>query len=190
MEYENPDILLALAYAPGSARVELETLFYIDGALARIVHMAREPALAQIKLAWWREQLEGGAARGEPLLERLRALHRIGDCSELATGWEAMIGEPDWEAHAEGRGGTLFRIAASLCGADEALAQSAGRYWALTCAGQTQAPFPARINELPIFLGIMVILARRDLAGRSTGMWRAGSPLRMARAAAFALFRR
>ena len=186
MEVENPDILLALAYAPARVRAELETLFYIDGALARIVQTAREPALAQIKLAWWREQLARGAARGEPLLERLRRLPRIGDCSELASGWEALIEQPDWRAYAAGRGGTLFPIAAQLCGSDEAAAEAAGRYWALASMGQAGELKPPSVNALPIFLGIMVILSRLP----TQGAWRPGSPLRMLRAAGFALFRR
>jgi 15-cis-phytoene synthase len=186
MEYENPDILLALAYAPARVREELETLFYIDGALSRIVHSAREPALAQIKLAWWREQLAGGPARGEPLLERLRSQPRIGDCSELASGWEAMIGDPDCQAHAEGRGVTLFCLSARLCGTNETAAAAAGRSWALAQLGQAGALAPTQLQDLPICLGILVTLAQHP----ASGAWRMGSPLRMARAAAFALLRR
>jgi phytoene synthase len=66
---------LALAYAPAKSRAPLIALFALDARLADIVRHAHEPMLAQLRLAWWREQLTGGSggpASGDPLLALLR----------------------------------------------------------------------------------------------------------------------
>ena len=65
---------LALAYAPAKARPLWRGLFVLDQRLGAVAAAQREPMLAQIKLAWWREQLAKPAAaraRGEPVLALL-----------------------------------------------------------------------------------------------------------------------
>ncbi len=89
---------LALSYAPIASRAALLALLALDTRLAGIVRSSREPMLAQLRLAWWREHLSAGAPaapRGEPLLVALDAWP--GDravLEALPSGWEALTGAP------------------------------------------------------------------------------------------------
>ena len=61
---------LALAYAPANSRGLWLGLFALDARLGAVVQAAHEPLLAQIKLAWWRDELAkplAARALGEPL---------------------------------------------------------------------------------------------------------------------------
>lgn len=87
---------IALAYAPPRARPAWAALFALDLRLADVVARAREPMLAQIRLAWWRETLsrnEADRPEGEPLLARIgAALPGLG--SQLAclpSAWELVV---------------------------------------------------------------------------------------------------
>src|ERR1700741_297330 len=85
---------LALAYAAGDARLPTLALLALDTRLAGIVRNSHEPSLAQLRLAWWREQLQVEAAdwpRGEPLLAALKSWQG-GHLSlvELVNGWEYL----------------------------------------------------------------------------------------------------
>jgi phytoene synthase len=57
----------------------------------------REPVLAQLRLAWWRDRLAEPAEnwpRGEPLLAALTCWQgRHGALAGLVDGWEALLGE-------------------------------------------------------------------------------------------------
>ena len=128
----------ALAYAPSRVRKYLLAVFGLDQRLADIVRNSREPMLAQLRLAWWREALTSPAAAappGEPLL----AL--FGDWPEqraaaagLVDGWEAVTGQPPlpataFAALAEARAGALAAIAKAP--AHRVAALTMGRAWAL-----------------------------------------------------------
>ena len=130
---------LALAYAPAKSRGPLIALFALDARLADIVRHAHEPMLAQLRLAWWREQLAGGSggpASGDPLLALLREWPGQGAAlAGLADGWEAMTGPPPlpssaFLALAEARGQGFAALADSPDLA--AIALCMGRAWALT----------------------------------------------------------
>jgi 15-cis-phytoene synthase len=74
-----PDRYLAALLAPAAARGELLTLAAFSAELARIPYAAsREPAMAEVRLQWWRDALAlpQGAATGNPIADRLRALGR------------------------------------------------------------------------------------------------------------------
>lgn len=116
-----PPIRLAIAYAPAAVRQLWTGFFVLDRRFAQIVATAREPMLAQMRLAWWRETLHRPVddwPAGEPLLA---ALSRWGEerfaLAGLADGWEAMIGEPPLDAAAF----------ASLAGAREDAVAALGR---------------------------------------------------------------
>ena len=67
---------LALTYAPARATRPTLALLALDARLAGIVRSASEPMLAQLRLAWWREQLEidlTARPAGEPLLAVLES---------------------------------------------------------------------------------------------------------------------
>lgn len=89
---------LALAYAPTAARPAWADLLELDGRIGAIVRGAREPVLAQIRLAWWRERLAEVAdkrPRGEPLLARLGQWSDAGaGLIPLIDGWEALLDDP------------------------------------------------------------------------------------------------
>ena len=129
---------LALAYAPRSARPQLVALLALDLRLAGIVRNSREPMLAQLRLAWWREQLAGDTSRwpeGEPLLAALRSWEgRHSALMPLVDGWEAMtrtapLPEEAFVKLADARGAAF----AALADDPEAAADAVrlGRNWAL-----------------------------------------------------------
>ncbi len=130
---------LALSYAPASAHQDWLTALALDARLASVVQQAREPVLAQLKLAWWRDRLEQDVAarpRGEPLLARL-AEWRCGGKAMimLVNGWEAMLEERPFkagavEAFATGRAGLAGELAERL-GCDRRAAEARARRWAL-----------------------------------------------------------
>jgi phytoene synthase len=65
---------MALAYAPAQSRGALTALFSLDARLANIVRHSHEPMLAQLRLAWWRENIMAdmpAQASGDPLMAQL-----------------------------------------------------------------------------------------------------------------------
>jgi|GEM_PF-95348 len=88
---------LALAYAPKATKGQWLTLMALDMRLAGVVRSAREPILAQMRLAWWRDRLNDKAAnwpKGEPLLAAMHCWNdQHGALIGLVDGWEALLGE-------------------------------------------------------------------------------------------------
>ncbi len=130
---------LALAYAPAVSRHDWLTLLALDARLAGVVRQAREPVLAQLKLAWWRDRLAQDVAdrpRGEPLLARLGGWQDGGKpLIALVNGWEALLGEPPLpgdavKAFASGRAAMAGALAERL-GCDRPGAEVRARRWAL-----------------------------------------------------------
>lgn len=164
---------LALAYASGAARTPMLALLALDTRLAGIVRSSREPMLAQLRLAWWREQLGSDAAarpEGEPLLAALHSWNgRHGTLLPLVDGWEAMTGPAPldgvvFEQLAEARAEAF----ASLAGDAAATALRFGRNWAL-------ADLAARLSH-PEERATALALARRQ-DWRSAHLPRAMRPL-------------
>lgn len=124
---------LALSYAPAMAREKWLTLLAFDSRLGGVIRQAREPVLAQLRLAWWRDRLGQAAEerpRGEPLLARMDGWDAAGLVA-LVDGWEALLAEPPltedaMNAFADGRAG----VVASL-GGDSHIAAASARRWAL-----------------------------------------------------------
>ena len=88
---------LALAYAPARTRALWLGLFALDARLGVVVHSAHEPLLAQIKLAWWRDELtkpRAARALGEPLLALLEAWgNQATGLQALIDSWEVLLGD-------------------------------------------------------------------------------------------------
>ncbi len=125
---------LALSYAPAATRAPMLAFLALDLRLAGIVRSSHEPMLAQLRLAWWREQLGSDGAgwpEGEPLLAALRSWKGgHGALLSLVDAWEGMTGPAPlpaevFERLAEARGQAFTAI-----GKDEA-ALRPGRNWAL-----------------------------------------------------------
>lgn len=142
---------LALNYASPPLRGAAGALFALDARLAELVAKANEPLLAQLRLAWWRDELgkpAGNRPKGDPVLDGLGE-NWAGEEDALAAlvdGWEALVGDPPLPEHAiaafaEGRSGA-FAALARLAGLPDAAApaREAGRAWAL-------ADFAAHVTD-------------------------------------------
>ncbi len=114
-----PPANLAVAYTPIVFRPALTLLLQLDARFADIVRKAREPMIAQIKLAWWRDAFAAEPAlrpKGEPLLQSLGACGesiKLSALQDLVSAWELLLGEGEWaaqdvEAHAALRGRAIF----------------------------------------------------------------------------------
>lgn len=114
-----PPANLAVAYTPVAFRPAFSLLLQLDVRFADIVRKAREPMIAQIKLAWWRDAFAAEPAlrpKGEPLLQSLGACGDLISPSaleDLVSAWELLLGEGEWaaqdvETHAALRGRAIF----------------------------------------------------------------------------------
>jgi phytoene synthase len=139
---------LSILWAPAEARPALIAIHAYDLEQMRVVAEARESMLAEIRLAWWREQLEllsgGRLAPPQPLLRALRQEARprgvdLGALSQIEDAFLPLLteGALDPLAMAEGRGRPLFQALATAClgrplsnGQAESAAR-AGMRWAL-----------------------------------------------------------
>jgi phytoene synthase len=148
-----PPARLAIAYAPSDVRSAFALLLQIDNRFAEILHNAREPMIAQIKMAWWREAFAGAAdarPKGEPLLQ---ALNEAGDriplsaLEALASAWEALLGSERFsqeviDVHAELRAEAIFLTYAGWMGTVQDM-RPIGRNWALDAL---RIAFPERVT--------------------------------------------
>jgi 15-cis-phytoene synthase len=217
-----PDVLLALAYAPARVREKLALLWELDVHLARVLQIANDPMIAQIRLAWWRDNLialDTNPPPAEPLLQRLVEKMVVNDVSGTALaaivdGWESlvladMLSDTDFEHYASARGGTIFRLACILAGADASWeAEQAGAAWALTdfsrhCSDPALAARAvnmarARLGQGRVSalrsvskaLAILTAFTEDDIKGGIAKRHRAGSPQRIIRILIFLLLRR
>ena len=158
------DRYLALLYAPVGLRPALFALHGLDLELASVVVGTTEEMIGEIRLAWWREALEGldaGRVPAQPLLEVLAGdvvPHGIAG-AELATledRWLGMIGTSDVPAaHVEG-GAQLFAMSARLFGGDPKPAAVLGRAWVLG----DDSGLPRVAAALRPLLGLVRLAAR------------------------------
>lgn len=153
----NPERRLALSYAPLVGRGTLDALLGLDDALAHLLRTTREPALGQLRLAWWREalaKLDSEPAPAEPVLQALESAVitrsvRGASLVPIVHGWEVLVEEIELDhdalrRFAEGRG-QLFVVAGAVMGASarDPLA-TAGQGWALAdLARHLRAPAEA-----------------------------------------------
>jgi phytoene synthase len=136
---------MALSWAPAAARVPTLALLALDTRLAGIVRNSREPMLAQLRLAWWREQFgrdPAGWPEGEPLLVVLRSWQgRHGGLAALVDGWELLTGTAPLPpsalaGFAQARGAAFAGLAEAVGAAgDAAAARRLGTGWALADLG-------------------------------------------------------
>lgn len=169
---------LALSYAPARVRGPTAALFALDARLAQAVRHQREPAVAQLRLAWWRDlfaQVPEMRPSGEPLVAHL-AIWRQQDAAlaALVDGWEHLISDQNLSieairAFAQGRV-EAFRGLERLVGTEsgpDAVAVAARR-WAL---GDLAAGLTSLIER------DMVIKEARSLGSRPVSLPRELRPL-------------
>ncbi|WP_288411826.1 squalene/phytoene synthase family protein [uncultured Sphingomonas sp.] len=195
--HHDPERDLALAYAPDDGRrAALSALLALDAALGDVVRSTTQPALGQIRLAWWREQLaklDDAPPPAMPVLEALAAhvLPRgVGGValSGIVDGWDVLIEEETLDdgaldRFASQRGGRLFALAARVLGGDAAKATRLGQGWALfdLARHQSDPQIAARADSMaaaalagPLAgvvrsLGMLALSARLELAGVPQG---------------------
>ena len=143
----------------------LFALYAFNHEIARIAEAVREPMMAEIRLQWWREAVEGardGSPRAHPVAEALAELFARTDAAgggaagaDRCAGarWRATETFADLaalEAYADATSGGLMRLAARVLGAGDALdplARAAGIGFGLT--GLLRAvPFHAARRKL------------------------------------------
>jgi 15-cis-phytoene synthase len=163
-----PPAQLAIAYAPSGLRPAFALLLQIDNRFADILRNAREPMIAQIKMAWWREAF--GKPRhlrpkGEPLLQTLNA---VGDVipvaalEALTVAWETLLcseewGQKDIDAHANLRAEAIFQTYAGWVGSAQDT-RPIGRAWALEAL---RMAFPDRVLANAIMPPVLQYKARK-----------------------------
>ena len=200
-----PELQLALAYTPAELRPVLGSAFALDQRLGRIVAATTEPMLGQMRLAWWRNELEKDTAQrpqGDRVLDAV-GRHWTGREAALlrmVDGWETLLTASDLDSAAirsfgDGRGAFFAELAeATSPELQTSIRQSAFR-WAIAdaAAGVSQAAERERLVaeglatgantlRLPVALrGLAVLdaLARRALE-------RGGRPLIEGRGASLA----
>ena len=136
----DPDRYFAALFAPEQQRRHLFGLYALYYELAHVLTAARQPMIADIRFAWWRETVEGARA-GKPrehvvaqALAETLAGHPLSQVlfDTLIEGW-ALSREPfattaEIEANADARVGSLMRLAASVLGAEVELRDAAIAY--------------------------------------------------------------
>jgi phytoene synthase len=148
-----PPANLAVAYTPVALRPAFTLLLQLDARFAAIVRKAREPMIAQIKLAWWRDAFAAEAAlrpKGEPLLQALSACGDVISPSalqDLVSAWELLLGEGEWAAqdvakHAALRGRAIFGSYAVWIG-DSYDINALSDQWALDAL---RVEFPSKLS--------------------------------------------
>ncbi len=135
------ELRLAVAHTPLAHREALTALLTFDAMLGRVVEQAREPLLAQVRLAWWRDRLreaEPDAPAKDPLLRSLRVAWRGEEAalSTLVDRWEEVLGEDclnltALDGLASARAECLARFAAIAGLSRDVAVERAGRRWAL-----------------------------------------------------------
>lgn len=206
----DPEIELAISYAPRERRAGLRALWTLDAQLGATLRNASDPMVARLRLTWWYEalgRLDIAPAPRQPLLAALAAdvLPQGVSGAALAgmtDGWEALLvpdplGDDGLIAYAQGRG-ALFALAAGLLGADPAATAvaKAGRGWALADLAahvrDAKTAVQARTLAEPLLaaaferrwpVGMRPIGAVAALARRDLGGMRAvrGAPMRVLR---------
>lgn len=181
---------LVRLYWPVELRGAFDALFAIDDAMADVVSKATEPALAAIKLAWWRERLEEldeGKVPAEPRLVAAAAelLPRGATGAELAgleDGWTALLeAEPD-AGRVANRGARLFTIASGLLGATDPKLSAAGSLYGVASAARRGMALSFPKEEMRGLAGhrfarrLRPLTALARLAARDAEHWPALEP--------------
>lgn len=121
-------------------------LWNLDLAFADVVATSSDPHLGAIRLAWWRERLEGldeGRTPAEPRLQAVASEllpHGITgkELSALEDAWMSLLSPFPWHSGQvealKSRGRILFGIGARLLGGQSGEAEDAGASWSLADA--------------------------------------------------------
>ncbi len=199
----DPDRQLALAYVPAAIRPAVEALWRLDASFASVLATGTQPLVSQLRLAWWREaleQLDSAPAPAEPVLQALSAhvLPRVSgaELAAMEEGWLVLLSdealtEDALARYADLRGGLLFDYGARLLGDSAFPVRRAGQLWALADLArhsrrvdevkmpspESQVKWPRKLRPL----GMLAMVARRDLERLGRKTEKPGSPARVLR---------
>ena len=151
----DPDRFLTALFAPPDRRDALLTLYAFNHELARAREVASEPALAFIRLQWWREVVEGAAKRHEvasPLSDAIAAgaldphlLLPLIDARE-AEADPAFATLTDWRAWLlQGAGGLAVAAGAALDAPDPEALRPFGAAYGVAGVARTSGLLAARV---------------------------------------------
>lgn len=137
-----PEAKIAIAYAPTADAGLVRALLALDAHFGSILRSTTETILGQMKIAWWRDQLQDDAVRNPGGNELLSLVYDSwgSDASSLillADGWEVLLAAQSLDStvlsdFAEGRVAAWLAYAHRLgiVDADDAI-RIAAREWAL-----------------------------------------------------------
>jgi phytoene/squalene synthetase len=141
---EDHDRFLISLLAPKDQRSGLVALYALNVEIAKTRYVVSEPALGEIRLAWWREAVTdmlAGNVRRHDILEELTgasldeaALHGLVDARQADLYREPMANMEALIAYAVDTSGQLEGIAAAMIGGDmdqQVNARKVGTAWAL-----------------------------------------------------------
>lgn len=176
---------LVLPLVAPPLRDAVASLWALDARLAELARAGREPALRQIRLAWWSEQLaklDRASLPAEPVLQSVgtHLLDKV-DREALAGLADAWVAEALDDGGWEERGAHMFRLTGELLGKLSSVEQ-AGRGWAMVERGLAGSEVDwtaaaatldsVRLADLPRPLAAVTAVARR--IARHDGMRAAG----------------
>jgi 15-cis-phytoene synthase len=141
------DRWLASRFAPAEVRERLIAIYALNYEVARTAQVVSQPAIGDIRLAWWREALaeiaDGKPPRAHPILQAYAAAER--DAQSMRHLWETMLemracdldAAPfkvwaDVEAYIDNTAGNVMRMALRACDDHETtsdLVVMASRAW-------------------------------------------------------------
>lgn len=176
------DRFLAIQKAPVEKRHALYILTALSIELARIAHIASEPLVGHIRLAWWREALteliDGKPPRGHPLLQALATIP-TSTLPPLIPMVEAHAADFDPEAatsdYHNAVSGNLHMAWAHTLDANAAAEQeNAIRAAAMAYATRvsTSATFPRSLAPLSAMAALARLYAKRPQPSRLARVWR------------------
>lgn len=145
----DPDRYFSALFAPEERRRFLFALYAFNYELARIGETVREPMLGEIRLAWWRESLEGARAGAPRSHHVARALAQTFASVDLPQDlFDAMIDARQFDlldgtfedgtkrdAYVDATSGNVMRLASRILGGEDRfddLAREAGTAYGLT----------------------------------------------------------
>lgn len=189
-----PDDYLAALLAPEYVRADLVAIAAFLGDVERILATVSEPALAEIRLQWWRDAIAGAARderTGHPVADAIgEAIRRhslpVAEFEGLIEARthdlyaDPLAGEAALEAYLDMADGAAFRLSARCRGADPstALIAAAGQAYGRARLCRTLAqfvargrnPFPGEAGEAGTIIAVQLRAARESLAS-ARALW-------------------
>jgi phytoene synthase len=133
LEIQDPDLYVASFFVPAAHRSDVLALMRFAVELERVSVQVKEPMIAQIRYAWWREQVAAlweGRAVASPVVQGLGPV--VGAHQLPRAPFDAMIdahgldceatpfsGMAQFEAYCRDTSGSLMRLMARVLGAGE-----------------------------------------------------------------------